>query len=492
MNSAEIREQAFKRFPQPPEEDRQKALEYSLVGLEQHSPGMTAKGKFSTWQRASVIGALLIIIVGCVFNSRLTIGIVVTLLVLFYLVAMGARGVVFIAGMRAVEHKNEDVPPPLPDSALPRYTILMPAYNEPEVIVNLVHATSSIDYPHDRVQLLLLLEEDDDRTIEALLDVELPEIVKVLLVPAAEPRTKPKACNYGLYFDDSELCTIYDAEDRPDPQQLRESAAKFAASPDHLVCLQARLDYFNATQNALTRWFTIEYGTWFGMFLPGLQALALPIPLGGTSNHIRTAVLREMGAWDAFNVTEDADLGLRFFRAGYTTGVLDSSTDEEANSEPVNWVRQRSRWYKGYIQTWLVHTRDLRSAYREFRLKGLASITLLIGATPFLASINLFAGLCTLVFIIGVPRDVYTVFPLIAIYIGVTLTLLGNAATVYLSVLAMVYAKESKFAWISLLYPIYWLLMAFAATKAIYQLIRKPFYWEKTLHGLDVSGGGGP
>jgi glycosyltransferase XagB len=492
MNSAEIREQAFKRFPQPPEEERQRALQYALTGLEQHSPGMTAKGKFARWQRWSLICALLLIVVGCVFNAHLTIGIVVTLLVIFYAVAMFARGIVFVAGMRAVESSRAVEIPALADSELPKYTILMPAYNEPEVIVNLVRATSSIDYPHDKFQLLLLLEEDDDRTIEALLKVEVPEIVKVLLVPASDPRTKPKACNYGLYFDDSELVTIYDAEDRPDAGQLRASAAKFAASPEHLVCLQARLDYYNSTQNALTRWFTIEYATWFGMFLPGLDALQLPIPLGGTSNHIRTQVLRDMGAWDAFNVTEDADLGLRFFRAGYITGVLDSITDEEANSEPVNWVRQRSRWYKGYIQTWLVHTRDLGSAFKEFRLKGLASITLLIGATPFLASINLFAGLCTLVFIIGVPHEVYTVFPLAAIYIGVTLTLLGNAATVYLSVLAMVYTKESKFAWISLLYPIYWLLMALAATKAIYQLIRKPFYWEKTLHGLDVTGEAAP
>lgn len=483
-----IRDLAMARFPQPSDAERRRALDYALTGLEQEYPGLTARGRLSSWQRNTLIGTAALVVIGGAISLSTTVAAAVSVLVLFYTTALVARAIVFAKGMRAVEDDHAEPPPPLEDSRLPRYTILMPAYDEPEVITNLVRATDSIDYPEDRLELMLLLEEDDERTLGVLLDVDLPKQVRVLLVPAAGPRTKPKACNYGLYFADSELVTIYDAEDRPAPQQLRDAAAAFAGGSDELVCVQARLDYYNAAQNMLTRWFTVEYASWFGMFLPGLHALRLPIPLGGTSNHIRADVLRERGAWDAYNVTEDADLGLRFARAGFTTGVLDSVTGEEANSEPVNWIRQRSRWYKGYLQTWLVHFRDLGAAFEELGVRGALSTTLLIGATPVLAATNLVAWLMTAIFVIGVPPGWYSVFPVGTVYLGLFVTLVGNAWTVYLSVLAMVYTKESRFAWASLTYPLYWLLMAVAATKAIYQLVRRPFYWEKTVHGLDAAG----
>ncbi|OAI38475.1 hypothetical protein AYO39_01110 [Actinobacteria bacterium SCGC AG-212-D09] len=484
-----IRDSALERFPQPPEVERRRALEYAVGGLEERFPGMTANGRLARWQRRALLGVVAVVATGAVISLAATVAVVVTVLVLFYATALVVRAAVFAHGMRAAEVGRGEPPEPLDDAWLPRYTILMPAFDEPEVIASLVSATTSIDYPADRLELLLLLEEDDEATLRVLLDEELPEQVRVLLVPTSEPRTKPKACNYGLYFADSELVTIYDAEDRPDPSQLRDAAAAFAAAPANLVCLQARLDYYNAYQNLLTRWFTIEYATWFGMFLPGLNALSLPIPLGGTSNHIRTRVLRQLGAWDAFNVTEDADLGLRFARAGLTTGVLASVTAEEANGEAVNWVRQRSRWYKGYLQTWLVHFRDVHAARRELGMRGSISTTFLVGATPLMAAINLLAWIGTAVFVIGVPAGWYAVFPVPTMYLGLFITLVGNAGTVYLSVLAMVHIKESRFAWASLTYPFYWLLMAVAATKAIYQLVRRPSYWEKTLHGLGDPGG---
>jgi glycosyltransferase XagB len=485
--SESVVERAFARFPQPDESERRAALEYALFGLERRHPGRTARETFARWQSTALAIVVVLLAAGFAIVPARTAGVLSTVLVLFYAASMFERSIIFARGLRAGEAERPVVPPRLSDEDLPRYTILMPAYDEPEVIKSLVRATTSIDYPEDKLELLLLLEEDDERTLGVLLEEELPRQVRVLLVPPSEPRTKPKACNFGLYFASSEFVTIYDAEDRPYPQQLREAAAKFRAGPDDVVCLQARLDYYNSTQNVLTRWFTVEYATWFGMFLPGLDALGLPIPLGGTSNHIRTDVLRDSGAWDAYNVTEDADLGLRLAREGLKTGVLDSITDEEANSDMVNWIRQRSRWYKGYLQTWLVHFRDPRAAISDFGLHGALSVTLLIGATPVLAATNLLAWICTAIFIIGVPVRFIALFPWPTVYLGLFMTLFGNAATVYLSVITMTQTKNSRFAWISLAYPIYWILMALAATKALWQLFARPSYWEKTAHGLDAE-----
>jgi glycosyltransferase XagB len=180
----------------------------------------------------------------------------------------------------------------------------------------------------------------------------------VIVVPCGLPQTKPRALNYALCFARGSLLTIYDAEDIPDPRQLRRAAAAFAVLPQDTACLQAELVFDNANENWLTRQFTIEYAMLFGMILPALAAHRLPLPLGGTSNHFRIDALRRAGAWDAYNVTEDADLGIRLARLGFDTDTITSCTYEEANVSLRNWMRQRTRWMKGFLATWLVHMRE--------------------------------------------------------------------------------------------------------------------------------------
>lgn len=250
---------------------------------------------------------------------------------------------------------------------LPVYTILVPMYKEPEVAQKIIHAIAALDYPLDKLDVKLLLEEDDAETrnkIEEFRDA-LPPCVELVIapcVPKGQPRTKPRACNWGLERARGKYLVIYDAEDQPEPDQLKKAVIAFrrlaAQGKTGVVCLQAKLNYFNARQNALTRFFTLEYTNWFDIFLPGLHAVRSPIPLGGTSNHFQTDVLKELGGWDPFNVTEDCDLGIRLTRQGYSTEILDSTTWEEGNSQVGNWIRQRSRWMKGYFQTHLVHSRE--------------------------------------------------------------------------------------------------------------------------------------
>jgi cellulose synthase/poly-beta-1,6-N-acetylglucosamine synthase-like glycosyltransferase len=300
------------------------------------------------------------------------------------------------------------------------------------------------------------------------------------------PKTKPKACNVGLFFARGELLVIYDAEDRPDPDQLKKAVVAFRKADDRLVCVQAALNYWNDEENGLTRMFTLEYSFWFDYMLPGLDALDLPIPLGGTSNHFRTDALRQLGGWDPFNVTEDADLGIRASALGYTVGVVNSTTYEEANRNRHNWVRQRSRWIKGYMQTLLVHLRHPVQLARTAGVRQSLAFALLIGGTPFTFLLTppllaLFA--LSLVVPTGTLSEL---FPEWVLWVSLANLLLGNAAMVYVSMMGAFKRKRYRLVPWAIVNPAYWLLHAVASYKALWQLVTRPHYWEKTLHGLST------
>jgi cellulose synthase/poly-beta-1,6-N-acetylglucosamine synthase-like glycosyltransferase len=310
--------------------------------------------------------------------------------------------------------------------------------------------------------------------------------VRVVKVPYAPPQTKPKACNYGLTLSSGELVTIYDAEDRPEPLQLRRAVAAFRDLHSSVSCLQARLSYHNTEQNIITRWFTAEYLAWFGALLPALAAQGVPIPLGGTSMHIKREVLNRVVAWDPHNVTEDADLGVRLHRLGYRTRVLDSTTYEEANSDFVNWVKQRSRWYKGYMQTWLVHMRHPIRLHQELGLEGALTFHALIGGTPFMALINPFFWALVLAWFVLKLTVVATLFPAFIYYPAMLSMIFGNFLLLYSNLVVVRIVRHERLVLSVLLSPLYWGMMSVAAIKAFIQLITAPSQWEKTTHGLDL------
>ncbi|SMD27153.1 Glycosyltransferase, catalytic subunit of cellulose synthase and poly-beta-1,6-N-acetylglucosamine synthase [Kibdelosporangium aridum] len=376
----------------------------------------------------------------------------------------------------------------VPDEELPVYTVLVPAYREPEVIAAVVASVASLDYPADRLEVLLLLEEDDATTIAAARTACAGTPVEIVLVPAGEPRTKPRACNYGLMLSSGEFITIFDVEDRPEVLQLRRAVVAFRRSRADIACLQARLSYHNAEQNLITRWFTTEYDTWFQWLLPGLVATGAPIPLGGTSNHIRREVLWDVGGWDPYNVTEDADLGVRLARYGWSVAILDSTTHEEANSDFVNWIKQRSRWYKGYLQTVLVHIRSPRRLINDLGAKGAAGFLLFVGGTPLLAMLNpVFWGL-TALWWLNRPSFMAELFPAPVYYIGMACWVLGGFSLVYFGVANARSSGKPQLAFSGLMVPLYWPMMSLAAIKAFVQLVFQPSYWEKTTHGLFQAG----
>ena len=371
------------------------------------------------------------------------------------------------------------------DHALPTYTILVPAYHEPEVIAHVIRSLEEMEYPTERLDVKLLLEEDDDVTIAAAEAANPGQHIEIVRVPAGEPRTKPRACNYGLARARGKYVTIYDAEDRPEPLQLRRAVAAFRGLDDKTACIQAKLSYHNPNQNNITRWFTTEYAMWFSQFLPGLIDDNAPLPLGGTSNHFRREVLDKIGGWDPWNVTEDADLGIRLHRAGYRTAVLDSTTLEEANSDFINWVKQRSRWYKGYMQTWLVHMRHPRQLYRELGLGGFLGFHLFVGGTPLLTLVNPLFWAMTIIWFLSPLDFIRQLFPPWLYYAGLFCLVFGNLSFIYLNMVSARQAGRADLVIAALLSPIYWIMMSLAAIKAFVQLLHAPSFWEKTQHGLD-------
>lgn len=466
---------------------REELLHESVFGLKERDPDGSAFQVITKTQKR-ILFTFLLAVVACIIASP-TISLQAFIVGINGLLLFGIlfKFIVSIVGARneQLEIVSDEEVAALNDDELPVYTVLVPAYRESNVVGLLMNNLRVLDWPAEKLQILLLLEEDDDETIEAARAAQLPDTVSVLVVPDAKPKTKPKACNYGLQFSRGDYCVIFDAEDKPDRDQLKKAYIAFKKGGKRMVCVQAALNYFNRGENFLTRMFTLEYSFWFDYMLPGLSKLKLPIPLGGTSNHFRTDMLKELGAWDPFNVTEDADLGIRASAKSYIVGVVNSTTYEEANKEAWNWIRQRSRWIKGYMQTTLVHTRRPRALIKAAGWKQSLGFLLLIGGTPatFLAVPPLFV--LSLVQLATIAPGT-TVTGLSSVLLGMSLFnfLFGNAIMIYLNVLAVFKRHYYDLVLFALLNPLYWNFHVFASYKAAIQLITKPFYWEKTNHGL--------
>lgn len=383
---------------------------------------------------------------------------------------------------------EEDEMAKLKDSELPIYTILCPLYREASVLPQFVDAMREMDWPKSKLEVLLLLEQDDQHTIDTARAMDLPDYVNVIIVPHSEPKTKPKASNYGLSIARGEYVVVYDAEDMPETTQLKKAYLAFSKQKQNVVCLQAKLNYYNPHHNLLTRLFTAEYSLWFDVILPGLQSINTTIPLGGTSNHFRTAKLIELQGWDPFNVTEDCDLGARLFASGYKTAIIDSTTLEEANSDGKNWFRQRSRWIKGYIQTYLVQMRDPVLFFRSHGAHALIFQLIVGGRISFMLinpilwaiTISYFA----LYWLVG--PTIESLYPTTVFYMAAISLVFGNFIYLYNYMIGCAKRGHWDLVKFTFFIPFYWLMMSWGAVIAVYQLIFRPHYWEKTIHGLHL------
>jgi cellulose synthase/poly-beta-1,6-N-acetylglucosamine synthase-like glycosyltransferase len=410
------------------------------------------------------------------------------------LVATGfsvAFSLVFIAwiGLRLIGLFAAPKPPRRlprrPDASLPIYTVIVALYREVAAIKQLVACLNALDWPPEKLDIKLVLEPDDHATRAALEAMRLGPPYELVIAPAVGPRTKPKALNAALPFARGAFVTVFDAEDRPEADQLRRALEGFLSHDERLACVQAQLTIDNTKDNWLTRMFTAEYAGLFDVLLPGLARLRLPLPLGGSSNHFRAAVLRAIGGWDAHNLTEDADLGMRLARFGYVSAVIASTTYEEAPARFFAWLKQRRRWFQGWMQTWIVHMRAPFRLMRELGPSGFITLQLVVGGTVL-------AALVHPVFLAALALDIATAAPrfgenqaeitLSSLYWS---TLIGGYATsAVLGLVGLAQRRLLSTAWVLLLVPAHWLLLSLAAWQALWKLVRDPYRWDKTEHGL--------
>ena len=416
-----------------------------------------------------------------------TVRVMTLLLAVLFLPVIALRGV---AAFVLLSNKADTSEPRLfhdADALLPTYTILVPLYGEAHMLAQLVHALRRLDWPAVKLDIKLILEAADSETVEAARALSLPARFEIIVVPDLGPRTKPKALNYALPLARGDYLVIYDAEDRPEHDQLRRAYAAFQAGPPNLATVQARLNIYNPHANWLTRQFTLEYSALFDGLLPVLDRLQLPIPLG-TSNHFRVAALKWLLAWDPFNVTEDADLGTRLARSGYRCAVINSTTYEEAPARFGSWVRQRTRWLKGFVQTWLVHMREPRALWRELGPRGFLAFQVMVGGTILSALVHpwfyvLLGGEMAGGDLLARPTSLMAA-PFWAVAWFALLT--GYAAAMALALLAARRRGLKSLLWHVPLMPLYWLLISAAAYRALWQFVTAPFKWEKTEHGGPV------
>jgi glycosyltransferase XagB len=463
-------------------------LDRAINQLLRQSPELSAASPIVSWQLV-----LLAMLIGLVVGGMLVepgptrTSLMTALAVPFFCVVLFRVLALWFAIVR-VRPRIDRAAARIADADLPVYSVMVPLFREVAVLPGLIRALSRLDYPAAKLDCILVLEASDTATRDAVDDMTLPPFMRVVVVPTGGPQTKPKALNYALPTARGRYIVVYDAEDVPAPSQLRQALAVFrehaAKGGPQLACVQARLNIDNANDSWLTRQFTLEYSALFDGLLPALARMGLPVPLGGTSNHFPRDLLEQLGGWDPFNVTEDADVGLRIARAGMAVAMVRSTTWEEAPLRFRPWLYQRTRWMKGWMQTWLVHMRQPRRCCQE------------LGAFRFLGAQALMGGMVLSalmhpVFYIMLATEFATGDPLADRLDGVDRGLwwlaafnlvAGYSSAMLLAAIAVVRRRRLWLLPHVVLMPLYWLLISFASYRAVWQLLRDPFLWEKTEH----------
>jgi cellulose synthase/poly-beta-1,6-N-acetylglucosamine synthase-like glycosyltransferase len=355
-------------------------------------------------------------------------------------------------------------------------------YRESDIAARLIRRLGRLDYPRALLDIVLVVEEGDQMTRLALARADLPPWMRVVIAPVGRVKTKPRALNFGLTQCRGSIIGVYDAEDAPEPDQIRRVVDRFHQRGSEVACLQGVLDYYNPRTNWLARCFTVEYAGWFRVILPGLQRLGLPLPLGGTTLFFRREILEQLGGWDAHNVTEDADLGMRLARHGYRTEVIATTTYEEANCRALPWVKQRSRWIKGYMMTYITHMRQPAALWRDLGPRGFLGFqALFLGSLSQALLLPLLWSFWLLALGLGHPLDALLAPGLITAM--VVLFLACEALNIAIGVTGLRRSRQKiSPLWVPTL-TLYFPLQAFAAYKALWEMLRRPFYWDKTSHG---------
>ncbi len=366
---------------------------------------------------------------------------------------------------------------------LPVISVVLPVYKEKEIIPQLCQRMMDMDYPPENLDLIFVFESGDDETIEAFQQYPKPAHFKGLVSPDVKPKTKPKALNVALRETKGDLLVIFDAETLPETDQFMKVVAAFRGDPtlDYIHC---RIDVYNPNRNWITKMYTAEFSFFYNFFLPGLATVHSPTPISGHSVYFRREQLVKVGGWDAYNLAEDCDIGIRMFRNGYKRAtVLDSYSWEQSTTNIFSWMKQRTRWMQGFVQTSMVNLRFPALLWKD--LGGLRNMVLFLFHVPggvFLNGLNL-AQWGMLVFWYATSDPIIqSIFTDVLLYLSVVSFILGNIIFTYFNLIGLFYRKYYSFVGQALFSPVYWIMLSFATVRAIIRFFLQESTWDKTTH----------
>ncbi|HSV49504.1 MAG TPA: glycosyltransferase family 2 protein, partial [Candidatus Acidoferrales bacterium] len=457
----------------------------AMLDLYNRAPNQSAYRVLYPKQKYFIIGTIAAFTAAIILDSVVTLMVLFSAISILYFIVNPIKIYISIRGFKGGRAPTRITRGEIlwaRDEDFPVYTVLVPVFREAGVLAQNMHNMYHLNYPKSKLDIKILMEERDGetineakalglfgghpkKTVEGIPCEEYAEFLKLfdpIVIPGAKVTTKPRACNYGLLRAKGELCVIYDAEDCPDPDQLKKAAIVFLRSPEDVVCLQSKLNFYNANENILTKWFSIEYANWYEFYLQGLDWIEAPIPLGGTSNHFRKKGLDQLGRWDPYNVTEDADIGIRLARQKLKTEMIDTYTYEEATVTAKSWVVQRSRWFKGHLQTYLVHMRDPEKLYRDLGFDKFAKLQLTFGTSVFIPLVNPILWVLLAATFVA-PMSVEWLIPSYLQPLCLFNLIVGNISYIAIYVVACARLKKNRYIPYALAMPAYWAMLSFAA-----------------------------
>lgn len=366
---------------------------------------------------------------------------------------------------------------------LPVVSVFIPLYHENEIIPQIFRYITDFDYPQDKLDIIFILESTDTETAKAFIDMHPPAHFKALLSPDVEPKTKPKAMNVAFKEARGDVLVIFDAEVLPERDQIKRAVATFKRFPEAKY-LHTRMDVYNAEENWITKLYTAEFCYFYHYLMPGLIESKYPVPISGHSTYFRKEVIEKVGAWDAYNVAEDCDIGIRIYRKGFGSGaMLDSHTWEQSTTTIPTWVRQRTRWIQGFIQTSMVQLRYPLLLKRELgSWKNFLVFLFLVPGNVVLNMLNMFQWVMFIIWNTTHAPFLQVAYSGIVLYLATTCFLVGNFLFTFFSMYGLYERKHFRIVpWATLSFA-YWIMLGIATFRAALHLFLHPHKWDHTKH----------
>jgi cellulose synthase/poly-beta-1,6-N-acetylglucosamine synthase-like glycosyltransferase len=352
----------------------------------------------------------------------------------------------------------------------PTFSIIVPTKNEESVIQRCLVSIMNIDYPKDKLQVIIVDGNSVDNTYSICEKISQQYPNNIKIIREQTTTGKPAALNLALTYATGDIVCVFDADSLPEKNVLSKVASYF--NDKQLTALQGMTTSINEKSNILTRVIASEEKAWFQMLMSGREKMRLFVPLNGSCQFIRHTALTEMGGWDENSLTEDVELAVRLVEKNRLIKYAsDVCSGQETPSTLRSLVKQRIRWYRGYMETALKYGRLLDSINKR---TVDAEISL---AGPFMMVISLLSyinwALVAIFFSQSTPILNFT--GLVIALTAVSLVTIGIGLTTSEKPI-----KPKNLLWIPFVY-IYWLVQMFIACWAFLKLVfRSKRDWTKT------------